>query len=53
MAQVPQHVVDGLLHHPAEALLTGDQPGVEVGPGEGGLVVEHLLEVGYEPEGVD
>ncbi len=51
--QVPQHVADGLVEHLAVPLLAGDLPGVKVDPGEQGLVVEHLLEVGDHPEGVD
>jgi hypothetical protein len=51
--EVAEDVVDGLLEHLAVAVEAGDLPGVEVDPGEEGLVVEHLLEVGDEPAVVD
>ncbi len=53
VAQVPQDVGDDLGEHLTEAGLAGHLPGVEVEPGEEGLVIEHLLEVGDHPEGVD
>ena len=53
MAQVTQDVVDGLLDHPPVPLLAGHLPGVEVGTTQRRLVVEHLLEVRYQPPGID
>ena len=48
-AQVANEVVERLLGDSPVALLTGQQPRVEVGAGEKRVVVEHLLEVGDEP----
>ena len=52
MAQVSQHEADGLVQHLAEARAAGHLPGVQVQPGEQGVVVQHLLEVGHDPLGV-
>ena len=51
--QLPQEVADGLLDDRSVARLAGHDPRVEVGRGEQRVVVEHLLEVGHEPPGVD
>ena len=53
VAQVAQHVRDGLLDDAAVAVGAGDHPAVQVGADEERLVVEHLLEVGDEPVRVD
>ena len=47
--ELAQDVVQGLLGHPAVALLAGHDPGAQVGGREQRVVVEHLLEVGDEP----
>src|SRR5581483_9153624 len=53
VTQVAKDVSDGLGQDLDEARLSRELPGVEVGAPEHGLVVEHLLEVGYQPVGVD
>jgi hypothetical protein len=52
VSEVAQHVADGLVEHLPVAGLAGELPGVEVDPGQQGLVVEHLLEVGDQPAAV-
>ena len=52
MAQVTQHKADGLVQHLSEPGPAGQLPGVQVQPGEQGVVVQHLLEVGHDPLGV-
>ena len=49
-AQLAEHVVERLLDDAAVALLAGDGPAVQVRGREERVVVEHLLEVGDEPE---
>jgi hypothetical protein len=51
--ELAQHVLDGLLDDPAVARSLGDDPRMEIGGGEDGVVVQHLLEVRDEPAGVD
>jgi hypothetical protein len=53
VAQVPQHVRHRLVQHLPVAIVAQDLPGVQVGACQQGLVVEHLLEVGHQPGGVD
>ncbi len=48
-----QRPVERLVADPAVALVAEDLPAVQVGAGEQRVVVEHLLEVGDEPGGVD
>ena len=50
--QLAQHVVEGGPGDVAVARVAGEAPGVDVDPGELGVVVEHLLEVRHEPLGV-
>ena len=52
VAEVPQHVLDGLRGDLAPPLVSQHPPPVEVDPGEECVVVEHLLEVGDQPPGV-
>ena len=52
-AHLAQHPVQRLLADAAVALVAERLPAVQVGAGEQGVVVEHLLEVGDEPVGVD
>ena len=47
--QLARHVVQRVLHDRPVARLAGELPRVEVGAGELGVVVEHLLEVGHQP----
>ncbi len=47
--QVAVDVPDDLVHDHQVVLPLRDLPGVEVGAQQGGLVVEHLLEVGDQP----
>ena len=53
----PAHLAQGPLQrvhaHPAQLLLAGGLPGVQVGAGQQRVVVEHLLEVGHGPGVVD
>ena len=53
MAQIAEHVTDRLVEHLPVVVRAGDLPGVQVDPREQRLVVEHLLEVGHEPDAVD
>ena len=53
VAQVAQHVTDGLLDDAPVARLTGGQPRLGVRAREQRLVVQHLLEVRDQPVGVD
>ena len=50
--QLAQHVVEGGPGDVAVARVSGEAPGVDVDPGQLGVVVEHLLEVRHEPLGV-
>ncbi len=52
-AELAQHVVERLLDDGAVAGLPRHGPRVQVGGGEEGVVVEHLLEVRHEPAVVD
>ena len=52
VTQVPLDVGDGLLDHGPVPRLAGHEEGPQVGAEQQGLVVEHLLEVGHEPERV-
>ena len=52
-AHLAQRPVERLAANPPEALPPRDLPAVEVGAGEQRVVVEHLLEVGHGPGGVD
>ena len=52
-AHLAQRPVQRALRHLAHALLAGDLPAVQVGAREQRVVVEHLLEVGDAPGGVD
>ena len=52
VAQIAQHESDGLVQHLPEAGAASYLPGVQVQPGEQGVVVQHLLEVGHNPLGV-
>ena len=52
-AHLPQHPVQRLLAGAAVALVAQGLPAVQVGAGQQGVVVEHLLEVGDQPDGVD
>ncbi len=52
LGQVREDVADRLLDHEPVALLAEEHVGVEVGPGQQRLVVEHLLEVGDQPHPV-
>ena len=52
-AHLAQHPVERLLADAPVALVAERLPAVQVGAGEQGVVVEHLLEVGDEPAGVD
>jgi hypothetical protein len=47
--KLAEHVAERLLDDLAIALAPGDDPRVQVGRGEDGVVVEHLLEVRDEP----
>ena len=49
MSHVAQQVVQSLLTYPPVSLLPRELPGVQVGAGQEGVVVEHLLEVGHQP----
>ncbi len=53
MAEVAQHVADRLLDHLPVALVARELEGVQVDLDEERLVVEHLLEVRYQPALVD
>ena len=53
VVEVAEDVADGLLEDLAVARLLGDLPGVQINAAEHRLVVEHLLEVGDQPEGVN
>jgi hypothetical protein len=53
VVEVPEDVAHRLVQHLPVPVGTGDLPGVEVDPGEQGLVVEHLLEVGHQPRRID
>ena len=53
LAQLADRPVQGLLAHPPEQRLLGDLVGVQVGPREQRVVVEHLLEVRHDPGRVD
>ena len=53
MAQLAQHVLDGLLDDLLPTCLAEDEVRVEVDADQQRLVVEHLLEVGHEPFLVD
>ena len=48
-----EHVVERGPHHPGEVGAPRHLPGLGVGEGEQRVVVEHLLEVGHQPELVD
>ena len=52
VAEVPQHVLDGLRGDLAPPFVPEHPPPVQVDPGQEGVVVEHLLEVGDHPAGV-
>ena len=52
-AHLAQRPVERLLADPPVALVAEHLPAVQVGAGQQGVVVEHLLEVGDEPGGVD
>ena len=52
-SELTEHVPDRLLDDLAVAGALGDDPRVEVGRDEDGVVVEHLLEVRHEPAVVD
>ena len=52
MAEVAQQVVEGLLRDEPVAGIGGRLVCLEVERRQQGVVVEHLLEVGHEPEGV-
>jgi hypothetical protein len=53
VAQVAQHVVEGVLDDAPEARIAGHLVRLEIQTGYLGVVVEHLLEVRHEPVGVD
>src|SRR5262249_47660236 len=46
-------VVEDVFGDPAVVLVLEESMGIEVDAGELGVVVEHLLEMGYEPDRVD
>ena len=50
--EVAQHEVEGLGDHAEIVVAPAVLPRVQIGPGQQGLVGEHLLEVGDEPVGV-
>ena len=52
-AHLAQRPVERVGADPAPALVPQRLPAVQVGAGQQGVVVEHLLEVGYEPRFVD
>ena len=51
--ELAKDVVERLLDDASPPLVPRDRPGVEVGRGEEGVVVQHLLEVRHEPAVVD
>ena len=53
LAEVAQHVVDGLAEHLPEPRLPGQLPAVQVQADEQRVVVEHLLEVRHQPHPID
>ncbi len=52
-AHLLEHPVERVLGHGPQQRVPADLPAVHVGPGQQGVVVEHLLEVGHEPAVVD
>ena len=50
--QVAEDEVQRLGHHAQVVGAAAVLPGVDVGPGQLGLVGQHLLEVGYQPTGI-
>ncbi len=52
MREIPDDRVERPQGDRQVAGLAQELPGVEVGPGQLGVVVEHLLEVGHEPAAV-
>lgn len=53
MGEVTLEIVKYATGGPGEAFVAGGAGGVEQVAGDLGLVVEHLLEVGHEPAGID
>ncbi len=51
--QVVRHIAENIAGHVREGLVAGELVGREIGRGELGLIVEHLLEVGDVPLGID
>ena len=46
---LPGHIIECLLRDPAVKAVAGDQVGVQVNPAQERVVIQHLLEVRYEP----